>query len=81
VKIPRRSSSNSEGSGGGAGNKRKHFAWESHGSSLDLQLGDPLPLDWEQCLDLHVRRQTDTYLCCFLVSIIICIRFLLLFSL
>ncbi|AQK58063.1 WW domain containing protein [Zea mays] len=56
VKIPRRSSSNSEGSGGGAGNKRKHFAWESHGSSLDLQLGDPLPLDWEQCLDLHSGR-------------------------
>lgn len=63
MKSPRNSSSDSEGSGGGAaGKKRKHFAWEeavSHGSGLDLQLGDPLPLDWEQCLDLHVREHTE----------------------
>jgi len=66
VKSPRSSSSDSEGSSGGAaGKKRKHFAWEeavSHaGSSLDLQLGDPLPLDWEQCLDLHVSTETHAY--------------------
>nr|CAB3491489.1 unnamed protein product [Digitaria exilis] len=59
VKSPRSSSSDSDGSSGG-GKKRKHFAWEeavSHAASgLELQLGDPLPLDWEQCLDLHSGR-------------------------
>ncbi|OEL24680.1 hypothetical protein BAE44_0014301 [Dichanthelium oligosanthes] len=57
VKSPRSSSSDSDVSSGGK--KRKHFAWEeavSHASGLELQLGDPLPLDWEQCLDLHSGR-------------------------
>jgi hypothetical protein len=58
VKSPRSSSSDSDGSGCSGGKKRKHFAWReeavSHASGLDLQLGDPLPPDWEQCLDLHV---------------------------
>lgn len=55
AKSPKSSSSDSDGSSGGK--KRKQFAWGediSHASSLELQLGDPLPLDWEQCLDLHV---------------------------
>ncbi|CAL4988373.1 unnamed protein product [Urochloa decumbens] len=62
VKSPRSSSSDSDGdgSGGAGGKKRKHFAaWEeavSHASGLELQLGDPLPPDWEQCLDLHSGR-------------------------
>ncbi|CAN6371799.1 unnamed protein product [Urochloa humidicola] len=63
VKSPRSSSSDSDGSSGGGaggGKKRKHFAaWEeavSHASGLELQLGDPLPPDWEQCLDLHSGR-------------------------
>ncbi|WOL11285.1 hypothetical protein Cni_G20047 [Canna indica] len=28
----------------------------SQSSTVDLQLRDPLPLDWEQCLDLHSGR-------------------------
>jgi hypothetical protein len=66
------SSSDSHGSRGGK--KRKQFAWDeaiSRASSLDLQLGDPLPLDWEQCLDLHVSIQihlklfvTRNKICC-----------------
>ncbi|KAL6660635.1 hypothetical protein ACP70R_001670 [Stipagrostis hirtigluma subsp. patula] len=58
MKSPRSSSPDSDGSGGGR-KKRKHFAWEeavSHASGLELQLGDPLPMDWEQCLDLHSGR-------------------------
>ncbi|TVU25773.1 hypothetical protein EJB05_28282 [Eragrostis curvula] len=58
AKSPRSSSSDSDGSSGGA-KKRKHFVWDeavSHASGLELQLGDPLPLDWEQCLDLHSGR-------------------------
>ncbi|KAL6875723.1 hypothetical protein ACP4OV_013236 [Aristida adscensionis] len=58
AKSPRSSSSDSDGSGSG-GKRRKHFAWEeavSYGSGLELQLGEPLPLDWEQCLDLHSGR-------------------------
>ncbi len=51
------SSSESDGSSDdGSRKRRKHFAWEeavSH-ASLDLHLNDPLPMDWEQCLDLHV---------------------------
>ncbi|XP_006662894.1 uncharacterized protein LOC102700469 [Oryza brachyantha] len=53
------SSSESDGSSDdGSRKRRKHFAWEeavSH-ASLELQLKDPLPLDWEQCLDLHSGR-------------------------
>ncbi|PAN42024.1 hypothetical protein PAHAL_8G088700 [Panicum hallii] len=60
AKSPRSSSSDSDG-GAGGGRKRKHFAWEweeavSHAGGLELQLGDPLPMDWEQCLDLHSGR-------------------------
>ncbi|GJN13482.1 hypothetical protein PR202_gb00191 [Eleusine coracana subsp. coracana] len=50
--------SSSSESDGSSRKKRKHYLWEepppmSHGS-LDLQLyDDPLPLDWEQCLDLQ----------------------------
>ncbi|KAL5203699.1 hypothetical protein ABZP36_008570 [Zizania latifolia] len=42
----------------GSRKRMKHFAWDeavSH-ASLELQLNDPLPLDWEQCLDLHSGR-------------------------
>ncbi|KAF0895917.1 hypothetical protein E2562_017561 [Oryza meyeriana var. granulata] len=53
------SSSESDGSSDdGSRKRRKHFAWKeavSH-ASLELQLNDPLPLDWEQCLDLHSGR-------------------------
>ncbi|EAY80670.1 hypothetical protein OsI_35847 [Oryza sativa Indica Group] len=53
------SSSESDGSSDdGSRKRRKHFAWEeavSH-ASLDLHLNDPLPMDWEQCLDLHSGR-------------------------
>uniref|UniRef100_A0A0E0MES3 WW domain-containing protein n=2 Tax=Oryza punctata TaxID=4537 RepID=A0A0E0MES3_ORYPU len=53
------SSSESDGSSDdGSRKRRKHFAWEeavSH-ASLELHLNDPLPLDWEQCLDLHSGR-------------------------
>ncbi|XP_062204766.1 protein CURLY FLAG LEAF 1-like [Phragmites australis] len=49
------SSSESDGSS----RKRKHCAWEeppvSH-AGLELQLNDPVPLDWEQCLDLQSGR-------------------------
>ncbi|GJN28148.1 hypothetical protein PR202_gb16237 [Eleusine coracana subsp. coracana] len=57
AKSPKSSTSDSDGSSGGK--KRKQFFWDdaiSHASSLELQLGDPLPLDWEQCLDLHSGR-------------------------
>uniref|UniRef100_A0ACD5XHX1 Uncharacterized protein n=1 Tax=Avena sativa TaxID=4498 RepID=A0ACD5XHX1_AVESA len=55
------SSSESDGSSSRM-KKRKHYTWEweweepvSH-SHLELHLGDPLPLDWEQCLDLQSGR-------------------------
>jgi hypothetical protein len=46
--------------------KRKNYTaaswdWEVHQqppASLDLQLNHPLPLDWEQCLDLQVSTNT-----------------------
>jgi hypothetical protein len=56
AKSPK-SSSSPDRDGSGSGKRRKQFAWDeavSDASSLELQLGDPLPLDWEQCLDLHV---------------------------
>uniref|UniRef100_A0A0A9HB97 WW domain-containing protein n=1 Tax=Arundo donax TaxID=35708 RepID=A0A0A9HB97_ARUDO len=56
---PARSSSSSESDGSSSRKKRKHHAWEelhvSH-ASLELHLNDPLPLDWEQCLDLQSGR-------------------------
>lgn len=57
AKSAKSSSSDSDGSSSSR-KKTKHFAWEeavSH-ASLELQLNDPLPLDWEQCLDLHSGR-------------------------
>ncbi|XP_006663918.1 uncharacterized protein LOC102709974 [Oryza brachyantha] len=50
--------SSSSESDGSSRKKRKHFTWEepvSH-ANLELQLNDPLPLDWEQCLDLQSGR-------------------------
>uniref|UniRef100_A0A0D9XXZ5 WW domain-containing protein n=1 Tax=Leersia perrieri TaxID=77586 RepID=A0A0D9XXZ5_9ORYZ len=55
AKSTKSSSSESDGS---SRKKRKHFTWEepvSH-ANLELQLNDPLPLDWEQCLDLQSGR-------------------------
>ncbi|KAL6642428.1 hypothetical protein ACP70R_020609 [Stipagrostis hirtigluma subsp. patula] len=55
AKSAKSSSSESDGS---SRKKRKHYIWEepvSH-ASLELQLNDPLPLDWEQCLDLQSGR-------------------------
>ncbi|KAL5203542.1 hypothetical protein ABZP36_008413 [Zizania latifolia] len=51
-------SASSSSESDGSRKRTKHFAWEetvSH-ASLELQLNDPLPLDWEQCLDLHSGR-------------------------
>lgn len=61
--APAARSSSSE-SDGTSRKKRKHHAagagWEEPHQqpppSLELQLNDPLPLDWEQCLDLQVSR-------------------------
>jgi hypothetical protein len=55
--APARSSSLE--SDGSSGKKRKQcYTWEDDppvsNGSLDLQLNGPLPLDWEQCLDLRV---------------------------
>uniref|UniRef100_A0ACD5XEF3 Uncharacterized protein n=1 Tax=Avena sativa TaxID=4498 RepID=A0ACD5XEF3_AVESA len=52
-----KSSSSSE-SDGSSRKKRKHYTWEWEEpvSHLELHLGDPLPLDWEQCLDLQSGR-------------------------
>jgi hypothetical protein len=51
--------SSSSESDGTSRKKRKHYtaSWEEPQqppASLELQLNDPLPLDWEQCLDLQV---------------------------
>ncbi|RCV15855.1 hypothetical protein SETIT_3G091300v2 [Setaria italica] len=60
--APAAKSSSSE-SDGTSRKKRKHYAdgagWEEPQqppASLELQLNDPLPLDWEQCLDLQSGR-------------------------
>ncbi|KAL6905901.1 hypothetical protein ACP4OV_003502 [Aristida adscensionis] len=55
AKSAKSSSSESDGS---SRKKRKHYTWEVPVSqaSLELQLNDPLPLDWEQCLDLQSGR-------------------------
>ncbi|XP_039841139.1 serine/arginine-rich splicing factor SR45-like [Panicum virgatum] len=55
--------------------KKSPRATRSSSASLDLHLNDPLPLDWEQCLDLHGQnviskfsseaiymQKTETYL-------------------
>ncbi|WVZ89249.1 hypothetical protein U9M48_035675 [Paspalum notatum var. saurae] len=57
---PGAKSSSSE-SDGSSGKKRKHCTarWEEPQqppASLELQLNDPLPIDWEQCLDLQSGR-------------------------
>ncbi|KAF7055091.1 hypothetical protein CFC21_062665 [Triticum aestivum] len=49
-------SSSSSESDGSSRKKRKHYnTWEEPVSHphLELHLNDPLPLDWEQCLDLQ----------------------------
>ncbi|CAL5097758.1 unnamed protein product [Urochloa decumbens] len=59
--APPAKSSSSE-SDGTSRKKRKHYAgagWEEPQqppANLELQLNDPLPLDWEQCLDLQSGR-------------------------
>ncbi|CAL4903666.1 unnamed protein product [Urochloa decumbens] len=62
VPAPPAKSSSSE-SDGTSRKKRKHYAagagWEEPQqppANLELQLNDPLPLDWEQCLDLQSGR-------------------------
>lgn len=50
-------------SDGNPSRKRKFFAdqplkTDAVHTSVDLQLKDPLPLDWEQCLDLKVALST-----------------------
>jgi len=34
-------------------------------ASVDLHVKDPLPLDWEQCLDLEVSISLSFYIYCF----------------
>lgn len=53
--TPNSVSSESEASNG---RKRKVSNWEQPSTltSIDLQLSNPLPLDWEQCLDLQSGR-------------------------
>lgn len=53
AKSTKSSSSESDGT---SRKKRKHYTWEEPVShpNLELHLNDPLPLDWEQCLDLQV---------------------------
>lgn len=58
---PAAAKSSSSESDGSSGKKRKHYtaSWEEPQqppTSLELQLNDPLPLDWEQCLDLQSGR-------------------------
>lgn len=39
--------------------RKQQLTWSdpvSQSSNIDLQLNDPLPLDWEQCLDLQVSE-------------------------
>ena len=64
--APAARSSSSE-SDGTSRKKRKHHAagaawdWEDPpAASLELQLNDPLPLDWEQCLDLQVSDRYNS---------------------
>ena len=64
--APATRSSSSE-SDGTSRKKRKHHAagaaWEEPQhppASLELQLNDPLPLDWEQCLDLQVSDRYNS---------------------
>ena len=64
--APAARSSSSE-SDGTSRKKRKHHAagaawdWEDPpAASLELQLNDPLPLDWEQCLDLQVSDRNNS---------------------
>lgn len=50
--------------------KRKHTWDESMSttqSSIELQLNDPLPMDWEQCLDLQVTHSLffQFHACCY----------------
>ncbi|XP_047094323.1 uncharacterized protein LOC124706696 [Lolium rigidum] len=52
-KSTKSSSSESDGS---SRKKRKHYTWEEPVSHLELHLSDPLPLDWDQCLDLQSGR-------------------------
>lgn len=50
-------------------NKSEHAMTQT---SVDLQLKDPLPLDWEQCLDLEVLLFFSLYLSsCYGSSLII----------
>uniref|UniRef100_A0A8I6XN32 WW domain-containing protein n=2 Tax=Hordeum vulgare subsp. vulgare TaxID=112509 RepID=A0A8I6XN32_HORVV len=56
-KNTKQNSSSSSESDGSSRKRRKHYnAWEEEPVShphLELHLNDPLPLDWEQCLDLQ----------------------------
>jgi hypothetical protein len=62
-KSTKSSSSESDGS---SRKKRKHCTWEDPVSHphLELQLSDPLPLDWEQCLDLQVSSFLSSLASC-----------------
>ncbi|CAN6353230.1 unnamed protein product [Urochloa humidicola] len=60
--APADAKSSSSESDGTSRKKRKHYAgagWEEPQqppANLELQLNDPLPLDWKQCLDLQSGR-------------------------
>lgn len=41
--------------------KRKLLVLHDHKASVDLQVKDPLPLDWEQCLDLQVYLSSSLF--------------------
>lgn len=80
--------SSSSESDGSSRKKRKHYtaSWEEPQqapASLELQLNDPLPLDWEQCLDLQVSTSLEWQLYMFSVLQLHRIRYarsLLIFS-
>ncbi|RRT77924.1 hypothetical protein BHE74_00020172 [Ensete ventricosum] len=55
--LSQKTRSLSSESDGNVRRKRKQICHEiSSPSSIELQLNDPLPLDWEQCLDLQSGR-------------------------
>ncbi|CAD5165926.1 uncharacterized protein LOC135620191 [Musa acuminata AAA Group] len=55
--LSQKTHSLSSESDGNVGRKRKQICHEvSSPTSIELQLNDPLPLEWEQCLDLQSGR-------------------------
>lgn len=57
--LSQKTHSLSSESDGNVGRKRKQICHEvSSPTSIELQLNDPLPLEWEQCLDLQVNTHS-----------------------